>query len=434
MQALSFGSPSTMATPAGVPRGITATPEGERSEVAKPASDRLINMTRLTATKPDLRTPSRFPVDSNGQRLCSTPKLVRAAGGVRSHASQTPKTIRECSVMRNHSSPTPKKTQVGSGVENHASLTPKKVQVGSGLDHHASPTSKVVQRGNGVENRASPTPKKVQGRGGVENHSQNSLEDSVGADDLPLDTFTVYVNPSFEPLETLKSPSKEQKQPSCIPVDSNGQKLCPTPRRTQSPGGSKLRFPKANSSQRLGTIQSPSGRKDQAKSVLVDSNGQNALGTPKLSKQFTTPRERSAAFGTNGSENLTPRALFNDSHAAAVTPRSISRITHMAAAKESKPSEGVDGASCTSAVKKEVGSKLKKRGRNEDGAAVEDENARVTRSKTEAEKIALFLRSPAARVRPDGRKEEYWHGVSDVLLERYTETKLLSASKSEVER
>jgi len=158
--------------------------------------------------------PSRFPVDSNGQRLCSTPKLVRAAGGVRSHASQTPKTIRECSGMRNHSSPTPKKIQVGSGVENLVSSIPKKVQVGSGLEHHASPTSKVVQRGSGVENHASPTPKKVQGRGGVENHAPNSHEDTVDAHDLPLDTFTVYVNPSFEPLETLKSPSKEQKQVS----------------------------------------------------------------------------------------------------------------------------------------------------------------------------------------------------------------------------
>jgi len=99
--------------------------------------------------------------------------------------------------LRNHSSPTPKKTQVGSGVENHASPTPKKIQVGSG-----------------VENHASPTPKKVQGRGGVEDRAPNSHEDSVGSHDLPLDTFTVYVNPSFEPLVTLKSPSKERKQVS----------------------------------------------------------------------------------------------------------------------------------------------------------------------------------------------------------------------------
>jgi len=91
----------------------------------------------------------------------------------------------------------------------------------------------------------------------------------------------------------------------------------------------------------------------------------------------------------------------------------VSRVSQRAA-KESKPS---------------VGSAMKKRGRSEVDVATEDENARVTRSKTEAEKIALFLRSPAARVRPDGRKEEYWHGVSDVLLEKYTETKLLSGSK-----
>jgi len=97
------------------------------------------------------------------------------------------------------------------------------------------------------------------------------------------------------------------------------------------------------------------------------------LGTPKLSKQLTTPRE-----------NCTPRALFN--------------------------------------------SKLQKRGRNEDGVAIE--NARVTRSKTQAEEIALFLRSPAARIRPNGMKEDCLYGVSDVLLKKYDE--LVNSSKSKV--
>jgi hypothetical protein len=44
---------------------------------------------------------------------------------------------------------------------------------------------------------------------------------------------------------------------------------------------------------------------------------------------------------------------------------------------------------------------------------------RATKSKTEVEEIATFLRSPAVRVRPDGTKEEYHLGVSDVLLKQF---------------
>lgn len=108
-------------------------------------------------------------MDSNGQRLCSTPKIERAAGRVRNHVSQTPKSVRPLSGMRNHVSPTPKKVQVVSGIENIA---------------------------------------------------PNSQEDSEGAHDLPLDTFTIYANPSFEPLETVESPIKEQKQVYSYSVDS----------------------------------------------------------------------------------------------------------------------------------------------------------------------------------------------------------------------
>jgi hypothetical protein len=71
-----------------------------------------------------------------------------------------------------------------------------------------------------------------------------------------------------------------------------------------------------------------------------------------------------------------------------------------------------------------VSSKIKKRSRGEDDGALGDDVTRATRSKTEAEKIATFLRSPAARVRPDGTREEYRLGVSDVLVKQFTEKKI----------
>ncbi|KAG0576477.1 hypothetical protein KC19_5G083100 [Ceratodon purpureus] len=216
---------------------------------------------------------------------------------------------------------------------------------------------------------------------------------NAGLENQPAPNFTTYSNPAFEPVVTVESPPKVQKQPPCIPVDSNGQRLCPTPKSTRSsssPAASKLRIPKATSFQPLQTIPSPEVTKDQTKRVLGDSNGQWTQETPKVSKQCTTPRGRSVAFGTSCSENMTPRALFNNSQNEA--PAAEVRVA--------------------------VGSNIKKRTRGEDDAT------RATRSKTEAEKIATFLRSPAARVRPDGTKEEYRLGVSDVLVKQYIEKKI----------
>jgi hypothetical protein len=87
----------------------------------------------------------RVPVDSNGQKLCPTPKSsVRALGGMKMHASQT---------------------QESPGV--HDLHQP---QVGKGAD---------------LENQPPIAP-----------------------------NFTTYSNPAFEPLETLESPTKVQKQVS----------------------------------------------------------------------------------------------------------------------------------------------------------------------------------------------------------------------------
>lgn len=137
--------------------------------------------------------------------------------------------------------------------------------------------------------------------------------------------------------------------------------------------------------------------------VLTDSNGHWTSETPK---------QRASPFTSIiSAENLTPRALFNDAHGpVAATPRSTPQTR---SAIKAKP-----GCTPTTA-RKPLGSKLKKR--NRAGDEEDEENARVTRSRSEAEKIAQFLRSPAARVRPDGRREEYWHGVSDVLVEKYEE-------------
>ena len=115
-------------------------------------------------------------------------------------------------------------------------------------------------------------------------------------------------------------------------------------------------------------------------------------------KQCSTPRERSTAYAISGSENQTPRAVFQNS---------LNEPT------------AFSGAEMRSAT----GSKVKKRTRGEDDAALGKDMSRATRSKTGAERIATFLMSPAARVRPDGRKEEYRLGVSDALVKQFTERK-----------
>ena len=99
------------------------------------------------------------------------------------------------------------------------------------------------------------------------------------------------------------------------------------------------------------------------------------------------------------SKNMTPRALFNNS------------------LKEPTTLPAVEVCSA-------AGSKIKKRTRGEDDAALGNDIARATRAKTEVEKITTFLRSRAARVRLDGTKEEYRLGVSDVLVKKFTEKKL----------
>jgi hypothetical protein len=114
-------------------------------------------------------------------------------------------------------------------------------------------------------------------------------------------------------------------------------------------------------------------------------------------KQCTTPRVRSTAFSTSCSKNMTPRTLFSNKEPTAFSAAEV----HSA-----------------------VSSKIKKRSRGEDDGALGDDVTRATRSKTEAEKIATFLRSPAARVRPDGTREEYRLGVSDVLVKQFTEKKI----------
>uniref|UniRef100_A0A7I4E787 Uncharacterized protein n=2 Tax=Physcomitrium patens TaxID=3218 RepID=A0A7I4E787_PHYPA len=296
-----------------------------------PTTDRLVSMIRLSATKPGLGTPMRVPVDSNGQRLCPTPKSARA------------------------------------------------------LDFGSS---------------------------GMKWHT----------------------NPAFQPLETMEGPTCPPNQPLNVAADSSGQ----TPQTTSlvksrtnsdhcvssSSGGQKLRFQKAITFQPLETIQSPFMPEEQVcKRVLGDSNGQWTLDTPKLSNRFTTPRARTAAFGTNCSKSMTPRNLFNEA------PHSTSRIDSVRSARDPFPSKLSKEPSNSSAIGTSerdpeatstsaastfgADSKLKKRVRGEDDTEEGKENIRVTRSKAEAGKIAAILKSPAVRIRlSDGTRQEYYGALS----------------------
>lgn len=268
-------------------------------------------------------------------------------------------------------------------------------------------------------------------------------------------------------------------QPLNVAADSSGQ----TPQTTSlvksrtnsdhcvssSSGGQKLRFQKAITFQPLETIQSPFMPEEQVgfclickpniehqqirisfcpslislsliftsthsltntlcysqvcKRVLGDSNGQWTLDTPKLSNRFTTPRARTAAFGTNCSKSMTPRNLFNEA------PHSTSRIDSVRSARDPFPSKLSKEPSNSSAIGTSerdpeatstsaastfgADSKLKKRVRGEDDTEEGKENIRVTRSKAEAGKIAAILKSPAVRIRlSDGTRQEYYGALS----------------------
>lgn len=174
----------------------------------------------------------------------------------------------------------------------------------------------------------------------------------------------------------------------------------------------------------------------QVRRVLVDLNGQWASETPKPSKQTATPRVcQTPKVGITATclEPIVPRALFseNGSNPALnsvkrpIMMRKISTESLAWDPRVTKPStlllqspairvrireEDSTQTSCvpTTAHETPKMQNAKKRARDEDenedkdddeeSRKRSDDTSRVTRSKAEADRIALFLRSPAVRV------------------------------------
>lgn len=190
--------------------------------------------------------------------------------------------------------------------------------------------------------------------------------------------------------------------------------------------------------------------------MLVDLNGQWASETPKPSKQSATPRvcqTPKVGIATNCLEPIVPRALFSENGSNSA-PNSVKRpiMMHKISTESlawdprvsTKPStlllqspairvrireEDSTQTSCVPATAHETPKmkNAKKRARDEDenedkdqdeeSRKRSDDTSRVTRSKAEADRIALFLRSPAVRVPvlSPKQKQIYCGASSDTL-------------------
>ena len=206
--------------------------------------------------------------------------------------------------------------------------------------------------------------------------------------------------------------------------------------------------------------------------MLVDLNGQWASETPKPSKQSATPRvcqTPKVGITTNCLEPIVPRALFSENGSNSA-PNSVKRpsMMHKISTESlawdprvsTKPStlllqspairvrireEDSTQTSCVPATAHETPKlkNAKKRARDEDENEDKDEDeesrkrsddtSRVTRSKAEADRIALFLRSPAVRVPvlSPKQKQKYCAASSDTLAIKLPAEKKPRYSKPE---
>ncbi|XP_024375305.1 uncharacterized protein [Physcomitrium patens] len=185
MQAI-CGSPSIVRPDPATTLGLDETD----AHFKLPTSDRLLSRIRSSAIKPDIGTPMRVPVDSNGQRLYPTPRSARALNFGSSE-------------LKWHTNP---------------AFQP--LETVESLPCEQSQPLNVLVESDGLE--VCPTPK-------ITSHNKPRMKFNSGAASSPGGQNLRLQKPlHFEPLETIPSPAvlKEQLQISKrVLGDSNGQWL-----------------------------------------------------------------------------------------------------------------------------------------------------------------------------------------------------------------